>query len=242
MPARESSLSRAAAWLSRPGVRLGLLGALLLAAIPIGLWSPLGDLLNVERWRGDGGAVTPLLFAAVFGLAALVFVPRPALATAAGALFSVPLALPVVVAGTVLSAGVAFGLARLLGRDAIAPRLGRGRLEVVDSLFARHGFTATVVCRLLPLLPFAVINYAAGVTRVRATAFLSGTAVGTLPANVAYVMFGGALVAGADVGMGRVLVGVGAVVVLAVLAWLARQRMARFTGHRADVTDPEAAA
>lgn len=229
MPERESSLSCAAAWLSRPRVRLGLLGALLLAAILIGLWGPVGDLLNVERWRGDGGVVTPLLFAAVFGVAALLFVPRPALATAAGALFSVPVALCIVVAGTVLGAGIAFGLARMLGRDAIAPRLGRGRLEVADSLFARHGFTATVVCRLLPLLPFAVINYAAGVTRVRATEFLAGTAVGTLPANVAYVLFGGALVAGADAGMGLALVGVGAVGVLALLAWLASQRMAQFT-------------
>ncbi|GAB3685437.1 hypothetical protein GCM10027597_35930 [Saccharopolyspora tripterygii] len=207
-------------------VRLALLGVLLLAAGAVALWMrPAAPLLNVEHWRSGGDVWTPLLFVLFFGVAALLFVPRPALAAVAGVVFDLPVALPVVVAGTVFGAGVAFGLARMLGRDAVAPRLNKGRLETLDSLFARRGFTATVVCRLLPLLPYAVINYGAGVTRVRSMAFLAGTAVGTLPANIAYVTVGGALV---GVTASNLVIWLGAVVaVIAVvaLAWFGRRRL-----------------
>ncbi len=219
-------------WVCRPMARLVLFVTLLLAAFVVGLWVlPAAPLWNVEHWRSDGSVWDPLLFVLFFGMAALLFVPRPALAAAAGVVFSVPLALSVVVVGTGLGSGVAFGLARLLGREAVGPRLRRGRLETLDSLFARHGFIATVVCRLLPPLPYAMINYGAGVTRVRTVSFLVGTAVGTLPANVAYVTVGSALVADPASGvltwMGPIL----AVVVLAVLAWFGRRHVLAPSTH-----------
>lgn len=213
-------------WMRRPMARLAVFATLLLAALIVGLSArPVAPLLNADQWSSDGDVWTPLLFVLFFGVAALFFVPRPALATAAGVVFSAPVALPVVVVGTVFGAGVAFGLARLLGRDAVEPRLREGRLEALDALFARRGFTATVVCRLLPLLPYAVVNYGAGVTRVRTVPFLAGTAVGTLPANVAYVAIGGALVADTASGLVTWLGLAIAVVVLAVLAWFGRRRV-----------------
>lgn len=48
-----------------------------------------------------------------------------------------------------------------------------------------------MICRLLPIVPYGVVNYGAAVTRVRLLPFLAGTAVGTLPA-------GNALAADAD--------------------------------------------
>ncbi|WP_187351859.1 TVP38/TMEM64 family protein [Allosaccharopolyspora coralli] len=206
--------------------RLAVFATLLLAALVVGLWArPVAPLLNADQWRSDGDVWTPLLFVLVFGVAALLFVPRPALSAAAGAVFSLPVALPVVVLGTVFGAGVAFWLARLLGRDAVGPWLREGRLETLDALSVRRGFTATVVCRLLPLLPYAVVNYGAGVTRVRTVPFLAGTAVGTLPANIAYVTIGSALVVDTASGLVTWLGFAVAVVVLSALAWFGRRRV-----------------
>lgn len=158
-----------------------------------------------------------------FGVAALIFVPRPALAAVAGLLFSTPIALVVVVAGTVFGAGLAFGIARTLGRDALARRLRRGRLNTLDSLFAQRGFMATVLCRLLPVLPYAVVNYGAGVTRMGILPFLAGTAVGTLPANIAYVTAGSVVASGASWTLGSWLA-LGVVAVLGA-GWGVRRLM-----------------
>lgn len=192
-----SSIRKASAVIGSPLLRLAVLLAGLVIALAAGLW--LGHappLLDVHRWRDEGGPWAPLLFVLFFGVAALVFAPRPALSALAGMLFTLPVALLVVLTGTVLGAGLAFGIARLLGRDAIAPRLRAGRLQKLDSVFAHRGFTATVICRLLPVLPYSVVNYGAGITQVGLVPFLAGTAVGTLPANLVYITAGNALVAG----------------------------------------------
>lgn len=192
-----SSIRKISAVAGSPFLRLAVLVIGLVVALAVGwLLGPDTPLLDIRTWRGESGAWTPLLFVLLFGAAALVFTPRPALSAIAGILFALPVAVPVVVTGTVLGAGLAFGIARLLGREALAPLLRKGRLSALDSAFARRGFTATVICRLLPVLPYGVVNYGAGVTRVRLLPFLAGTAVGTLPANIAYITAGNALAAG----------------------------------------------
>jgi uncharacterized membrane protein YdjX (TVP38/TMEM64 family) len=190
-----SAIRKASTAVGSPFLRLVLLLVGLAVALVVGLLFG-SELWSVDRWRAERGPWAPLLFVLLFGAAALVFAPRPALSTLAGTLFALPVALPVVVAGTVLGAGLAFGIARLLGREAVAPRLRAGRLQKLDSVFARRGFTATVLCRLLPVLPYGVVNYGAGITRVRPLPFLAGTAVGTFPANLVYVVVGNNLVAG----------------------------------------------
>ncbi len=217
-----SSIRKISAVTGSPFLRLAVLVIGLAVALAVGWWlGPDTPLLDIRTWRGESSAWRPLLFVLLFGVAALVFTPRPALSAIAGILFTLPVAVPVVVAGTVLGAGLAFGIARLLGREALAPLLRKGRLNALDSAFARRGFTATVICRLLPVLPYGVVNYGAGVTRVRLLPFLAGTAVGTLPANIAYITAGSALTAG-DGWMPAIWFAL-AVVALVFVGWLARR-------------------
>ncbi|MDA3624040.1 VTT domain-containing protein [Saccharopolyspora sp. WRP15-2] len=212
-----------------PKVRFALAGVLVLLFLVAAFWlRQNGSVLALDEWRRASGPWVPLLFTFVFGLLTLFFVPRPALAAAAGALFSLPVALPVVVAGTVLGAAAAFGLARALGREPLAPLLRRSRIQQLDSFLVRRGFVATVVCRLVPVVPFAAVNYAAGITGVRTLPFLAGTAVGTVPANLSYVMFGGALVADAGTGLWLALALGGVVLIGLVLARAARKHLPAF--------------
>ncbi|WP_197359034.1 GTP-binding protein [Streptomyces clavuligerus] len=94
------------------------------------------------------------------------------------------------VAGTVLGAGVAFTLGRVLGQDALRPLL-RGRvLTTVDRQLSDHGFRSMLAVRLFPGIPFAAANYCAAVSRMGYTPFLLATAVGTIPNTAAYVVAG----------------------------------------------------
>lgn len=229
MESSSSWLGRLLLWARSPKVRFALIGALVFLILGAALWARQnGSLLALDEWRNATGPWTPLLFVLVFGLLTLFFVPRPALAAAAGVLFSLPVAFPVVVVGTILGAAVAFGLARVLGREPLAPILRRGRLRQLDSFLACRGFVATVLCRLVPIVPFAVVNYTAGITRVRTLPFLAGTAVGTIPANTSYVLFGGALVADSGTSLWLAL-GLGGVVLIGlVLARIGRKCVPAF--------------
>ncbi|MGW0767464.1 TVP38/TMEM64 family protein [Streptomyces sp. NPDC002676] len=173
-----------------PYARLSLLVALLAAAgVCVLLFEP--QRLLTHGWPPQlGGAAAALVFSVAYGLCSVAFVPRPLLNLAAGALFGSQLGLGTALAGTVLGAGVSFGLGRVLGQDALRPLL-RGRwLKAVDGQLSRHGFRSMLAARLFPGIPFWVANYCAAVSRMGWVAFLLATALGSVPNTAAYVVAG----------------------------------------------------
>lgn len=173
-----------------PWARFGVLVAVLAAGIALAVaWEP--QRLLTHGWPPQtSGPTAVLIFAVAYGIATVAFVPRPLLNAAAGALYGIQSGLPAAIAGTVLGAGLAFLLGRALGRDAVRPLL-RGRLVLsADRQLSRHGFRSTLALRLFPGVPFAAANYAAAVSQVRLTPFLTATAVGSVANTAAYVVAG----------------------------------------------------
>lgn len=173
-----------------PWSRFGLLVALLAAAA--------GAVLAYEpqRFLADGwpaqlsGAASIVLFAGAYGSCTTAFVPRPVLNLAAGALFGAQAGTVAALGGTVIGAGIAFGLGRLLGQDALRPLLRGRALAAADRQLSEHGFRSMLVIRLLPGVPFIASNYGAAVSRMGWIPFLTATALGSIPNTAAYVVAG----------------------------------------------------
>ncbi|MBC9718796.1 TVP38/TMEM64 family protein [Streptomyces sp. TRM66268-LWL] len=209
-----------------PWSRLGLL-VLLLAAAGAGVLVFEPQRLLAEGWPPQvGGAAAVVLFSVAYGVCTAAFVPRPLLNLAAGALFGAQAGLVGAIAGTVLGAGIAFGLGRILGQDALRPLL-RGRIvQAVDGQLSRHGFRSMLAARLFPGIPFWAANYCAAVSRMRVTPFLLATALGSIPNTAAYVIAGSQASAPTSpaflIAMGFIAVtGLGG----AIVAWRKRHRL-----------------
>jgi uncharacterized membrane protein YdjX (TVP38/TMEM64 family) len=212
-------------------------GAALRFMILVGLVAVLGAttlLAGVDKdtllsAAGDGNAFAPA--AAVIGSALLVaaLVPRTLLALAGGALFGTVLGALYVLVGITSGAALAFCVGRLLGRRFVSTRL-RGRVAIVEAAVARRGIWAVVVCRLIPIVPFAISNYAFGTTSVRPRQMIAGTMLGALPATVAYAALGSATMQGDWLGAkvaGGCVLALGACGVLGTyLVWRRRPRAA----------------
>ncbi len=189
-PAPVGLTARCTRVLLSPWSRLSLLIALLAgAASAVLLFEP--QRLLADGWPPQlGGAAAAVVFGVAYGLCTVAFVPRPLLNLAAGALFGSQLGLGTALAGTVLGAGVAFGLGRILGQDALRPLL-RGRwLKAADGQLSRHGFRSMLAARLFPGVPFWAANYCAAVSRMSTVSFLVATALGSIPNTAAYVVAG----------------------------------------------------
>jgi uncharacterized membrane protein YdjX (TVP38/TMEM64 family) len=202
-------------------------GPLLLAVVVLGLAVaavfvdfPTGDQLRARLQ--DFGGFAPVVFVTGCAVGTALFFPKPVLATAAGLLFGVLPGLALAVTGCTVGALIAFGAARALGRHRVAAWLGRGRLRVLDEVFARRGLAATLVVRLLPVVPFAAANYCAGATAVSGRSFALGTALGLLPSTLLAVLLGDAL---GELGSPRSFVLIGAWLVLSVVAVLWGRRL-----------------
>ncbi|QIQ05910.1 TVP38/TMEM64 family protein [Streptomyces liangshanensis] len=176
--------------LRSPWSRFALLVAVLGAAGTLVLLYEPQRLLS-EGWPARlTGSAAVVLFALAYGVCAVAFVPRPLLNLGAGALFGTALGLPAALAGTVLGAGLAFGLGRFLGQDALRPLL-RGRwIEAADGQLSRHGFRSMLAVRLFPGVPFAAANYCAAISRMGWAPFLLATGLGSIPNTAAYVVAG----------------------------------------------------
>jgi len=123
------------------------------------------------------------------------FVPLPAeiIALANGMLFGPWWGVAVTWIGAMLGAVLAYGLARALGRPAVrglVPARHWARLEAIP---VRAG--PLLVIRLMPVISFNLVNYAAGLLGVPLWRFLWTTALGILPIVVTMVVLGRELMA-----------------------------------------------
>lgn len=185
-----TALGRVAAGAGDPRFRAGLLvvvvGVLLALVVLIDLPTP--------RRARDVVAGSPVLAVAAVAVLAVALFPRAGVAVLAGAVFGPWAATGYVLAGTLAGAAVAFGVGRVLGREylhRLATRRGR-RLARLDDWLGRRAFAAVVLARLLPVVPFGLLNYGFGATRVGLVTFLAGTAVGILPSTFLYAVVGSA--------------------------------------------------
>ncbi|WP_308406315.1 TVP38/TMEM64 family protein [Streptomyces sp. AC602_WCS936] len=195
--------------------------ALVVLLSVLGTWATFGgvDLLSeLRRWIGSLGLWGPVIFAVCYALAVTALLPGSVLTASAGALFGLPMGAGVVLVGATAGAALSFGLARWLGRPVVARCAGSGRLARLDAYLTRHGFTAVLVVRLVPLFPFSVINYGAGVAGVRFTSYMTATALGIVPGTVVYTGLGGSL---GDPASSGLWIALGALLVLSAGGWWA---------------------
>ncbi|GGP77692.1 TVP38/TMEM64 family protein [Saccharothrix coeruleofusca] len=174
-------------------LRLGAL-VLVVAALAVAVLTGVTpDVARLRDWAAAAGPAAPLAFAVVCAAGSVALVPKPVLSVAGGVAFGPVLGAVVVVAGVTAGAVASFAVARALGRDAVRDRLRRGRFAAVDAALERRGVWAVIGLRLLPVVPFGAVNYAAGLSGLRVGAFALGTAVGVVPATLVYTTTGSSL-------------------------------------------------
>jgi len=151
-----------------------------------------GDVAALRDYILSFGAWGPLVSVLLMVLQALA-APLPAflLAFANGLAFGVFWGGMLSIAGATLAAAVCFWLARALGRGPVEALIGGAGLESADRWFLRWGAYAILTARLVPILSFDVISFAAGLTRIRFWAFMVATVVGMTPATFVYSYLGG---------------------------------------------------
>ncbi|MEZ4417910.1 MAG: TVP38/TMEM64 family protein [Gemmatimonadota bacterium] len=184
-----------------PGLgRLLALVTLLLAVAAGARLLPLGDLLSAPGVLSIVGSARdswwgPSAFVAAYALSTAVALPATAFTLAGGALYGFGWGLLWNSLGANLGATLAFYLARGLGRDGLL-RLVGDRREALDRATEAHGFVAVLTMRLVPLFPFAVVNYAGGLAGMPWSRYGLATLVGGLPATAIYTFFADALLQG----------------------------------------------
>lgn len=123
-------------------------------------------------------------------------------------------------------AALCFGIARILGRDAVEKMASKTGLRQIDEFFEKYGKNTVLICRLLPFVSFDIVSYAAGLTSISFGGFLIATGIGQLPATLVYSYVGGMLTGGTRmlVTALMILFALSALVVMARKIYMDRQK------------------
>jgi len=179
---------------ARRAALLRLAGLGVFVAVLFGVVALSGG-LSSDRVRDalDGtGAAGPLLFIALSAALTVACFPGPLLAGASGLLFGTALGTPCSIVAATLGASLAFLISRRFGARSLDDLSGH-RVRALQGWIAARGFLAVLYARILPAIPYNLVNYAAGLTRVRLLTFAAATAIGCAPRAFAYTALGGSL-------------------------------------------------
>lgn len=174
-------------------VGIGLLAALAFTIDPLheAVKAALeGDNAEVRNQIDRLGAAGPLLILALTLLHAVVFYPAEIVDAAAGFAYGFFPALLLMMVGWVLSGLICWAIGHRVARPLLDRWFGAERFERAERAIERGGPALLLAMRLIPILPFSIVSYAAGAARVSAWRFIWTTAVGYLPITAIAVYFG----------------------------------------------------
>jgi uncharacterized membrane protein YdjX (TVP38/TMEM64 family) len=174
-------------------VGIALLAALVVAVEPLrdaAVAAIQGDNDEVRQQIDSLGATGPLLILTLTLLHAVVFYPAEIVDAAAGYAYGFFPALVLMMLGWVLSGLICWAIGRSVARPLLDRWFGSERFDRIEEMIERGGPTLLLAMRLIPILPFSIVSYAAGAARVPAWRFAWTTAVGYLPITAIAVYFG----------------------------------------------------
>ncbi len=174
------------------GWRLAVAAAVVAALLMLALLVRLPTAVQLRDWAQAVGPWFPLAFLAAHIVVTVLPFPRTAFTLAAGLLFGPWLGVVLAVVASALSALAALLLMRAAGWQ-LSRLVRHRRVDALDARLRVRGWPAVVSLRLIPALPFSVINYAAAASAVRPLPYTMATLVSLLPGTAAVVILGDAL-------------------------------------------------
>ncbi|KAK2394070.1 TVP38/TMEM64 family membrane protein [Trifolium repens] len=184
-------ITMAFSWAS--AFRITLLLLLLVAVIVACFTLPIEKMMKdfliwVDRDLGRWG---PLVLAVAYIPLTVLAVPASVLTLGGGYLFGLPLGFVADSIGATVGAGAAFLLGRTIGRPFVVSRLkDYPQFRSVAIAIRRSGFKIVLLLRLVPLLPFNMLNYLLSVTPVSLVEYMLASWLGMMPITLALVYVG----------------------------------------------------
>ncbi|MDZ8118221.1 TVP38/TMEM64 family protein [Pontiella agarivorans] len=157
-----------------------------------------GHYLNLQQrivealdWIKGLGPLGMGVFAGLYILACVFFIPGSLLTLGAGSIYGVVTGSILVSVSSTLGATAAFLAGRYVARNRIAKKIeGHARFSAIDDAVAKEGWRIVGLTRLSPIFSFNLLNYAYGLTRISLKEYVLASWLGMLPGTVMYVYLG----------------------------------------------------
>ena len=139
------------------------------------------------------GVVGCAAFVLLYAAACVALLPISVLTLGAGAAFGLWRGFALVWAGATLGACLSFLAGRYWLRGWVERRVARApALAAIAAAASKSGWRVVLLTRLVPLLPFSLMNYAYGLTRIGLGEYALASCLGMMPGTLVFVYLGAA--------------------------------------------------
>ena len=146
---------------------------------------------KIIQWIESLGIIGMSLFVLVYILACIFLIPGSPLTVGAGAVFGFWTGLILGSVGSTLGAVAAFLISRYLARGFIEKKIDKShKFSAMDMAIKREGWKIIFLARLSPIIPFFLLNYALGLTKIRLRTYIISSWAGMIPGTVLYTYIG----------------------------------------------------
>ncbi|MFY7803393.1 MAG: TVP38/TMEM64 family protein [Limnoraphis robusta] len=147
------------------------------------------DTQSIKNKLQNMGIFAPILYIFVYTVATILILPSTALNLLGGAIFGVWWGTLWTSIAAITAAIFTFTFTRTVGRKWVENKLA-GRWQAVDAEIRQGGLFYLFAIRLLPIIPYGLVNFAAGLTSISFKDYIMGTTLGTIPGLLPFVMLG----------------------------------------------------
>lgn len=144
---------------------------------------------DIKVYVDSFGKMGAIVYIVMFALVPLTLFPDSILAIAGGLAFGFTNGYIYTTIGALIGGSLSFYISRKLGRNVIK-KLTREKLDNIENMINEKGFSIVFLLRLIPLFPFDVISYGAGLTNIKYKDFILATLVGTIPGIAVFTNIG----------------------------------------------------
>jgi uncharacterized membrane protein YdjX (TVP38/TMEM64 family) len=149
---------------------------------------------ELQLWLQKMGVWAPILYILIYSIATICILPSTPLNLSGGAIFGSVWGTVWTSIAAILAAVLSFAFSRSIGRNFVEKKLA-GKWQSIDREMHQGGFFYMFAIRLLPLIPYGMVNFAAGLTSIKFRDYFLGTFLGTVPGILPFVMMGAGLTA-----------------------------------------------
>lgn len=149
----------------------------------------------IVDWTNTLGVIAPIFFLLLYCLATILLLPTLMLTLAGGALFGPVIGTLFNLLGATLGAVCAFFISRYLAFDWVSAQ-NNVRLRKLITGVEGRGWQFVALLRLVPIIPFNLVNYGLGITRIKFSHYLITTIIFLIPAEILFTYCG---FAGSDI-------------------------------------------
>lgn len=176
------------------------IGATIAVAVLVGAYFvPLPSVGWVRQWADSMGPGFTVAFFVAYAVITIGPIPRTWFTVTSGVLFGAGTGFVGAMIATTIALICAFFLARRLGRERVQPFLAHRLVQAIEMRLQQRGWLAIGSLRLIPICPFSVANYAAGVSSVRFLPYLVASVICVAPGTASVVIIGNALAGEASI-------------------------------------------